>query len=648
MQKIAGKQPQRLRRRQAGTSLLEIMVVLVVLLIGVFAVIRIFPVGFGTLRANESRTIAGRLSRQLMEQLKADEDNLPRGVHYSFYDQSTGTRVFNTEEDPDDLRPVTNAAGRANPYFSDVNKFRFIEGEPVKIPLPTAVSGAYQVGSLYTLKFGPIYMDPVVGDPDAVPTTSSQRLLFDSYLKVYGAPLRTIRVDSNDGQNPDNYRGYVRGPQTCLVDHGDGSTAYILFAPANKERIFYVSYSYETASGSDSEDRIEMTIPGDMQYVWRPIPNPKNGGSASAQDLIEGSVTVERGFGRLKSADAWDGSDPYEYKLLSGNVAASTGKTSFANVGVLAFNPSGANYSERTVYGQRAFTAFVDYAVLDWHILREDREVPSTLSISGIVTLRTTLGFIKRAGQPEADDTIYQGLYRDAGIPVDIQIFDLQGSVARDPAVNPGLGDPLRAGDYDNRATSDADKDYWIDFDERRGTYRTGTLHINTNRVPRGSQLRILYKAEGDWAVAVQKASERYDLRFTQYPPDGEPGLFTRNLAGRQLFFHHNDLNKSIVATIQYALPNGDVKRIPALKMNIDQSFTGANGKRYAAVNVADFITNATLRNEFIAAETNWGLASDVNGVSLKTRVIWRDNNSQTNTWRIQDLDTYITRGDGS
>ncbi len=50
------------QRAQRGASLIEIMIVLVVLLVGIFLAIRIFPVGFGVLRANGNRSIATRLS----------------------------------------------------------------------------------------------------------------------------------------------------------------------------------------------------------------------------------------------------------------------------------------------------------------------------------------------------------------------------------------------------------------------------------------------------------------------------------------------------------------------------------------------------------------------------------------------------------
>ncbi len=150
------------KRRQdwarRGTSLVEVLVVLVILLIGVFAVIRIFPLGFIGLRSAESRTFASRLAQQTMEQLQGENANVPQGVLPSSMNPAT----LVTTEDPDDLGMYDadksdNKPPVYNPYFADVNRYRNIVGETVKIPLPTAAG--YLSGSLYTVKFGPIFFE---------------------------------------------------------------------------------------------------------------------------------------------------------------------------------------------------------------------------------------------------------------------------------------------------------------------------------------------------------------------------------------------------------------------------------------------------------------------------------------------------------
>ena len=46
-----------------------------------------------------------------------------------------------------------------------------------------------------------------------------------------------------------------------------------------------------------------------------------------------------------------------------------------------------------------------------------------------------------------------------------------------------------------------------------------------------------------------------------------------------------------------------------------------------------------------ILADTNWTVYGPILGVSVRSRVIWKDNNNSVNNWRIQDLDTFLTPG---
>ena len=42
----------------------------------------------------------------------------------------------------------------------------------------------------------------------------------------------------------------------------------------------------------------------------------------------------------------------------------------------------------------------------------------------------------------------------------------------------------------------------------------------------------------------------------------------------------------------------------------------------------------------------NWQVVGrTVKGVSVKSRVIWKDSLEKKAPWRIQDLDTYLTQG---
>jgi hypothetical protein len=671
------------RGSQQGATLVEIMVVLVILLIGIFLVIRIFPEGFGILRANGNRTIATRLAEQEMTRLRGDLSNLPEGVLFTVPDPNlNGQLVYVTNVDPDGLGYFDPA--NRNPYFADVNKFRFIKGEAVKIPLPT--TSAYGSGSVYTCKFGPLYMNQAVGDRNNAPT-SADRALYDSFLSVVGAPLTGTPVESaGDGSDAFRYRNFVANQQSYVIDYGDeGSPILILFAPRPPagrtipSRTFRVTITVDTGSGFQTVSP-DVIVPDSYNVGWTNISQIL--ASAPYNMTTEGAVpyseTVVRAFDRIPFGASWDSGDPYQYKLLSDNIQTSDTAT-YANVGVLAFNPAGANYSETTSQGVRSFTAYIDYNVLDWHILREEREVPPVVpGANGLVPIRTTLRDLKRVGDPEADNTFYNGLYGGAQRAVDLDVFDL----------NESTGAPLVAGEIRNGTFFDSDPwtgasfdtdpavpeaDYYVDTDGRGGTYRNGVIYVNTARRAAGTTLRILYKAQGDWAVGVQKAYSRYQTAVdantgnrANYPQTGRYDGFGVAGAGvnAQLRFPLSDLNKSFVVTIEYIDRLGEVKRLSPIQMTADRQDSDPSAptgydQDFAVVDVYKHIP-LLYKGDFADPQTRgWGVHGAALGVSIKTRVIWQDAENaevtranQTNQnddrqvarkWHVQDMDTYLT-----
>ncbi|MBV9852445.1 MAG: prepilin-type N-terminal cleavage/methylation domain-containing protein, partial [Armatimonadetes bacterium] len=56
--------------RQRGTSLVEVLVVLVILVLGIFSIARLFPGGFIAVRNAENSTFADRLGQGQLEGLK--------------------------------------------------------------------------------------------------------------------------------------------------------------------------------------------------------------------------------------------------------------------------------------------------------------------------------------------------------------------------------------------------------------------------------------------------------------------------------------------------------------------------------------------------------------------------------------------------
>jgi type II secretory pathway pseudopilin PulG len=672
-------------RYERGTSLIEIMVVLVILLVGIFLAVRIFPGGFGILRSNSNRTLATQFAQQQLAELRADGGSLPQGVLATSVDPVNGSLIFASNVDTDNLSPcrqilngdkpdvadsyfnpcddrdiVPEPSGKPttalkNTYFADVNKFRYIKGEGVKVPLPTI--GAYGSGSIYAAKFGPMFMNQLVGEPGNVPTTDAERAIFNSYLRVTGAPLIGINGDSGDANlNPNSL---IRNQQTYVIDYGNDGGGVLIYLPprgsagrATPYRTFSITLTYVLGNDVGTGDADPVTI-NDGDAGWKAV-TVKGVAITSA---APGSETVTRDFNRLAATTDWDVTDPYQYKLLSPNIltnqtsegAGSNSYPTYANAGVLAFNPSGANYTETGPNGQQPFRAYLDYAVLDWHILRDTREVPSAIPVKiggvNLIPIRTTLALIKKRGSDQGNATAYNGIYGSASD--DIQVFNLSQT----------NGASLASGRITDTTLSATDKDYYINDDERGGTYRTGTIYINPARVPVGSKLRILYKAEGDWAVAVQKAFTTYRLTTlpnnpnvpAEFPEEGRYNGFalSGSAAAAEIRFPLADFNKSFVVTLQYTTRDGRIRRLPPIQMTANKRSKGVKqggyDDRWSAIQVRDYLP-LTSRSEFASAQ-NWQVAGNISGVSIKSRAIWRDNDSTENRWRLQDMDAYLTPG---
>jgi type II secretory pathway pseudopilin PulG len=634
------------RRPIRGTSLVEVLVVMVILLIGIFAVVRVFPIGFQYMKNAENRSTGVRLSTQLLEAVRNDEANLPESVSFSFHD-TAGLRQTVVGYSPDidllgDIGRTMAIDPDSNPYYRDLNLYRYVEGERVKVPLPTAVAGV--TGSIHTVRLGPIYMDPAFGDPNTAPAGA------DQYLKVTGAPMTGTTGESNDGgANPNFFSGFLRTINNYVIDYGnDGAQGYFLVAAADHDRTFLVSFLRENAGGgTQAFEDVPVTVPANS-FAWVPIP----GGI----DIVPGTEVLKQRFTRLATGDGWHDDDPYQYKLVQPNITEG-GASTFANIGMIAFNPVGARMSE----GGQPFAAYVDYAVLDWHIIRDDREVPATTpGLAGDVGVRLSVQKIKPSGEENLDGTEYVGVFpsNDPAANADIVVVRMD------------TGATLTRGDYALRATTDAGAGFWINNEGRDNTYGSGVIYLNINQVPVGTPIRVLYKGMAEWGVSLSKAAGNYrpvplpqnlmeawnhDNDGTTDPmPIGNVATFSTLTQGGvdYLIFNLCELNKSVVATFEYTDTAGNLVRTAPTQLTIgtqlnlpnipqtrqDHSANGVTDWDFAAADVTRYMPG---RN----AAQPWRIVGNVKGVSIKSRVIWKDSVSKKARWRIQDMDSYLTQG---
>src|SRR4051812_39066347 len=126
-----------------GTSIVEVLVAMVVLVIGIFGIIRVFPTGFSVIQYGEHVSAASKLLNAALEQARSNSQNLPDAMVPIVYDPKTGIGTpdinFTPAAEAHDLNlPVTALAADPNlARFTGFNRTRRVIGETTKIPAPS-------------------------------------------------------------------------------------------------------------------------------------------------------------------------------------------------------------------------------------------------------------------------------------------------------------------------------------------------------------------------------------------------------------------------------------------------------------------------------------------------------------------------------
>jgi hypothetical protein len=125
-----------------GTTLVEVLVVIVILLVGILAVVQVFPKGFLLLSLSRKSAQASALAREESERLKTRADLLPEMV-LAVNGSSIDSSVL-----PSDLGPAGASVGEDGSLYdannnlvgnwashSGANRFRLIIGETHRVAL---------------------------------------------------------------------------------------------------------------------------------------------------------------------------------------------------------------------------------------------------------------------------------------------------------------------------------------------------------------------------------------------------------------------------------------------------------------------------------------------------------------------------------
>ena len=603
-----------------GISLVEVLVALTVFVVGILAVVRMFPSGFVTVKHSENVTLADRLAQTEIERWRNRAANLPAGILPWGWDPITGQFTVLPDTDPGDLRdPAAPSDGWPVGfdiyYHTDANKFRRIHAEVTKIPVPSSMNWGY--GSVYILGFSPILVD----------TDNNDTIL------VYSGPMRRRPLPRN------LFDLKISASSQYVMDYddydGDGEAAAIYVSPAPYGRDYVLTYSYWQQSLAGTLDVLSVVsqvipVPAanqaqiDQGYQVVPIPDPENP-TVLLKDRIgfvgidRGSDSLHRAFTELPLGTGWDQNDPYQFQVAS------------TAAGVLLFNPAGYRYEEQTTRGKEPLTAYIDYTVLDWHIISEERKVADVINTPADGEVKLSLSFLKKAGETvEWDGGVYAGLAPSQGLSgsvlaVDMETGDFYNEHSTIPAGWANAGQPVLKVDYRKGI---------VEFDE---AYE-------------GHAFRIYYRAQGDWAVQTFKT---YDVYRRSYgPPETAPPGYREYYYDSQRFDTREDY-----------------------RVYFPRCYAGgivAVDYRYEATKGTEPAEQHTVYGDScqVSLDTgNWGLCyvdllprierlhppgaklvvkevSRVHGISVGARVIWHESGTalKAGTWKRKELQTCLIR----
>lgn len=652
------------RRKMAGTSLIEVLVVIVVFLVGILAVVQIFPPGLAVLRLNRAQTLATSLARAEVQRVLGQSAQLPERIVAGSFDAS-GTVFILSQTDPSNYNPPVTNPGNigeidANgqvliggtpighwPLQTGANKINRIIGEGRPVPQPTLVNGV--LGSRLQLMFAPIYylndgatnqslgqVLSVYGNDLRRALGSSDEFIPDSTAAVYDTDSFTYVPAARATIVANTPAGFDREDQLwigLLQDTGTGLPIFhdyrismsFIYNDGVNDRVIEAIFTAQSNNGMPYYQQFN-------NYAVFSVPEllMASGFNPAGYRGVEiGSLRVQRIFREVAGATAFNPFDPYQYK--SWNQA----------LGMLLINPAGTTVKVRDFDGTAApLMARVDYSVYDWRIMRDEFSVPSpVLAASFNPNIKLLVNSV-RAGSGTGPDTRPYGGIGLAG-DVFMQTPDLNGVAGSQDFV---LVD-LETGGIVAGNSNVANSAYFVD--KSNGTVQfkdtdttdmfavTGRLYVPTGIYQNwtltpplelaGRRMRALYTANGDYATQVLKASASYNVVFPSAPNQlvagqvyagGSNGWGTPN----RLYFPLIDSRQKVtVGELWVAGAGAPVIRDRDLKINGIEQIGGVT------VAYAELPGGAT----FDASRNNYAVRR-VSGASIKVRAFYNPD-----TWNL-------------
>ncbi|MBW3623742.1 MAG: hypothetical protein KY468_10090, partial [Armatimonadetes bacterium] len=406
---------------ESGASLVEVLVVMVVLLVGVFTIIRIFPTGFDVLQYTGNATVAHRLAEAEVEFWRKNAENLPEAI-VPILPGPPGYSVFDPTARPGDFTSGTGAYGDISLLRDDIrsklgsrateaeidrwvgqNRQRRILGEITKIPAPSPVEvSGERYASIYTLAYAPI---------DWPETNPRDQFAADERIQIRGNSLFPVDVTNTPESELPQTLQRLRSRQYGI----NYKEALVYFPRSSRPRYFLASYTYRSGEGLKTVRSDRLVVPPTQtnprgsqlpaSVVQLGVNQPGSGVTEPGKffGIEPGTEDVAPKFRYLPdntpfSNEATDPYGAYEYKVLSRYPLG------VQFTAALAFNPRGYAQQERGIGGVAVpLRARIDYIVKDWRVLHQDVTVPAE---QAPYRVRLALPFYKQAGETVGDDSL--------------------------------------------------------------------------------------------------------------------------------------------------------------------------------------------------------------------------------------------------
>ena len=652
---------QKRRRLTRGTSLIEILTVIVVFLVGILAVVQIFPPGLNVLRTTRAQTQAAALAKAEAQRALGQAVQLPEMVVAAAFN-GTLVQILPTS-DPNELNPppdnpaagtglvdvdgnVIVAATNIGHWtkLSGPNRINRVIGEGRPVPQPTNING--ELAGVMNLMFAPIYHVYNNGSN----TTQG------NVLTVYGNDLEARAGATDDGipaPAETNYPTYTftfvpgsKATNAANTPFPNEDQIWIgrLYDPVSLSLLRHghrisMSFSYDIGGGNVRNVEAIATVPGVIDAVNNPayqefgnyavisVPRildtpPATYTSANYRGVESAALRVQRLYRELPRAGAFNPADPYEFKSYN------------RALGTLLFNPAGAATKVQSSDGvSMALLARADYSVYDWRIIRDEFQVPATTTVGSMnPSIKLVLNSIQAKNSNASDNSLFPGI----AIPADNFMFtpDVAGGLASQDFV---LMDMTTGGIIAGNTAANAGSAYVVD--KRDGNIRfidsdttdafpiTGTEWFPglTPADPwiqsapldlSGRKVKAMYIGRGSYAVQMYKAAASYkivypgtsaDLAGGQCYPGGSNGWGQTN----RLYFPLADSGQKVTI--------GDLRTDSVVSpITRDRDFKLSGRETIAGVTLA----YAEMPGNFNFAPTGYAVRR-VAGASLKMRAFW-------------------------